>query len=123
MLSYAYRFHGHSSLRYVFKNGETVRSRLITLRYTHNKHRKQSRFSVSISKKIFKSAVKRNRVRRRIYEIIRLSLPEVTGTCDIVFIVTSPELLLMEHAALKETVLKVLTEAKIVPNLSVAPDS
>jgi len=114
MLAYQNRFHGHSSLRYVFKNGETIRSRVVTLRYTNNKHRKQSRFSVSISKKVFKSAVKRNRVRRRVYEVVRLVLPELTGVYDVVFIVTSPDLLTMEHPELKDCVLRSLTEAGLL---------
>lgn len=115
MLSYAYRFHGHSSLRYVFKNGETVRSRLLTVRYTRNAHRRQSRFGVSISKKVLKSAVRRNRIRRRIYEVIRLELPRVTGVYDVVFIVTSPDLLQMAHADVKSAVLKALADAGLVP--------
>ena len=111
MLSYTNRFHGHSSLRYVFKNGETIRSRVLTVRYTANNHRKESRFSVSISKKVLKSAVKRNRVRRRVYEVVRLKMPEITGVHDVVFIVTSPDLFTMEHSELKECVLRSLSEA------------
>ena len=114
MLSYAYRFHGHSSLRYVFKNGETVRSRTLTLRYTKNSHRKQPRFSVSISKKVLKSAVKRNRVRRRLYEFVRLTLPQINGVYDVVFIVTSAELLTATQQDLKDSVSKALTEAQIL---------
>lgn len=114
MLSYANRFHGHSSLRYVFKNGQTIRSRVLTLRYAPNRHRRESRFSVSISKKVLKSAVKRNRVRRRIYEVVRLALPDLTGVYDTVFIVTSPDLLGMEHAELKDTVMRCLGEAGLL---------
>jgi ribonuclease P protein component len=114
MLSYNYRFHGHSSLCYVFKNGEATRSRDLTLRWSVNKHRKTSRFSVSISKKVLKSAVKRNRVRRRLYEIIRLALAEFSGTYDIVFIVTSAELLTLDHDSLRESVFKTLREAGLL---------
>lgn len=114
MLSYAHRFHGHSSLRYVFKNGETIRSRTLTLRVTRNKHRKVSRFSVSISKKVLKSAVKRNRVRRRIYEIVRLELPHVEGVYDVVFIVTAAELLTLDHEALRESVVKSMANAGLL---------
>lgn len=114
MLSYANRFHGHNSLRYVFKNGETVRSRALTLRVTANRHRKEPRFSVSISKKVLKSAVKRNRVRRRIYEIVRLALPDITGAYDAVFIVTSPDLLTADHEELEAAVRRALTEAGVL---------
>lgn len=114
MISYANRFHGHSSLRYVFKNGETVRSRVLTLRYTKNSHRKRSRFSVSVSKKVLKSAVKRNRIRRRMYEAIRLVLPEISRVSDIVFIVTSAELLTMEYPALEASVTRCLVDAGLL---------
>ena len=45
MLSAQHRFHGHGSLRYVYKNGQAVRSHLITVKYTSNPYRKHSQRS------------------------------------------------------------------------------
>ncbi len=93
MLSFPFRFHGHSSLRYVYKNGQAIRSHLITIKYSANPHRNKSRFSVVISKKVLKSAVGRNRIRRRIYEVIRQENYHVAGIYDVAVIVVSSEVL------------------------------
>ena len=92
MISSLYRFHGHNSLRYVYSNGKAVRSQLFTVKYVTNKHRKNPRFSVVVSKKVIKSAVGRNRIRRRIYEYLRLHTDNLNGVYDIVVICTSGEL-------------------------------
>jgi len=97
MIAFKNRFHGHGSLRYVYKNGQVVRSHSIILRFIANPHRKQSRVAVVVSKKILKSAVRRNRIRRRVYEYVRIKLPRLTETYDIAIIVASSELLNTEH--------------------------
>ena len=93
MIPFNNRFHGHSSLRYVYKNGQAIRSHSIIIKVIVNQHRKQSRVAVVVSKKVLKGAVRRNLVRRRIYEYIRLKLPHINGVYDIVIIVSSGELL------------------------------
>ena len=97
MIPYSHRFHGHNSLRYVYKNGDVARSRCATLKTTPNTRRKDARVSVVVSKKVLKSAVLRNRVRRRIYEYIREVLPRITTPHDVVVIVTHSEVLTMSH--------------------------
>jgi ribonuclease P protein component len=95
MIPVAFRFHGHNSLRYVYSNGKAIRSHMATLKWVANKHRSKSRIAVVVSKKVIKSAVGRNRIRRRIYEFIRLQLPRFGSTSDIVVIVTSSEFVTM----------------------------
>lgn len=102
MLASKYRFHGHGSLKYVFKNGDTLRSKHFILRITPNSRRQEVRVAVVVSKKIFKAAVKRNRIRRRVYETIRPKLTDVSSAHDIAFIVVRPELLMLQ-ASLLET--------------------
>ncbi len=102
MIPFANRFHGHNSLKYVYKNGQAVRSRFLIIKNTPNVHRKKTRVAVIISKKILKSAVGRNLIRRRIYEYIRAKLPLLNGVNDIAIIVTSSELLTMSHDDLTE---------------------
>jgi ribonuclease P protein component len=114
MISSAYRFHGHGSLRFVYKNGQSVRTRLFTLKYTTNSKRKRSRFSVVVSKKVFKGAVGRNRIRRRLYEQLRLQIPNIRGVYDIVVIVSSSEIINMPAAELQEQFLSSLKEAHII---------
>ena len=97
MIPFNNRFHGHSSLRYVYKNGQAIRSRSIIIKTTNNLHRKKSRVAVIISKKILKSAVGRNLIRRRVYEYVRLKLPDLNGVYDIAIIITSSDLLTVSH--------------------------
>lgn len=111
MLSYAYRFHGHGSLRYVYKNGHAVRSRLVTVKCTKNPYRKTSRFAVVVSKKVHKSAVGRNRIRRRVYEIIRQEIPRITGIHDVAVMIFSGEAITMPHDDLRDAVIQAFDQA------------
>lgn len=93
MIPGLYRFHGHNSLRFVYSNGRSVRSRVATIKYVPNARRSHSRAAVVVSKKVIKGAVGRNRIRRRVYEYIRQHVfPKLSGTYDIVVIVSSPDL-------------------------------
>lgn len=111
MLSFQYRFHGHGSLRYVYKNGEAIRSHAITIKYTANPHRRHSRFAVVVSKKVHKSAVGRNRIRRRLYEIIRQELPKLNGAHDVAVMVFSSEVRTMPYEELVQTVRQLFAAA------------
>lgn len=108
MLSHQHRFHGHGSLKYLFKNGKTARNRVLAFRYIENKNRVHTRVSVVVGKKVSKSAVKRNRIRRRVFEILRTNWDQVPEGYDISVTVFSIELLTMTHDELKRNVLGVL---------------
>lgn len=104
MLSFTHRFHGHNSLRYVYKNGQAERTRLITLKFIANPHRKRSRVAVVVSKKVLKSAVGRNRIRRRLYEMVRHRINKLETPTDIVLLVFSSEVATMPHDELEAVV-------------------
>lgn len=87
MLSKTHRFHGHNSLNYVYRNGQTVRGPLTAIKYAKNNRRQTYRAAVVVSKKVHKSAVVRNRIRRRIYEQVRLLADQITEPYDIVITV------------------------------------
>lgn len=74
MISRGHRFHGYGSLRYVYQHGQTVRGPLTAIKFTTNPRRSTYRLAVVVSKKVSKSAVVRNRIRRRLYEAFRLHL-------------------------------------------------
>lgn len=113
MLSEKNRFHGHGSLRYVFANGKAVRSRLLTIKYTENKRRSTPRFAVVVSKKVMKSAVRRNRIRRRLYGYIQTVLADMQQQSDIVFIVTSGEILSLPQAQLEAEIEQLLEQTTL----------
>ena len=113
MLSFTHRFHGHGSLRYVYKNGHAVRTHLMTLKYVSNPHRKHSRFSVVVSKKVHKGAVGRNRIRRRLYEIIRQELPKIKAPHDVAVIVFTSEIISMPYEDLATAMQNLFEEANL----------
>lgn len=113
MLKQLNRFHGHSSLNFVYRHGRSVRSQLLGLKYISNPKRKACRFSVVVGKKVFKSAFKRNTVRRRIYEIIRLELPTIKAGQDVVITVFSPEIINLDHQSLVDLIKQLLSQARI----------
>lgn len=87
MIGRTNRFHGQSSLRKVYSNGKSVRGGLIGLKYLQRNVNKPYRVAVVVSKKVHKSAVARNRIRRRIYEVIRVSEVQPKNGCDMIFTV------------------------------------
>lgn len=114
MIPFINRFHGHSSLNYVYKNGQAVRNHLVTIKYVPNTHRKQPRVAVVISKKTLKSAVRRNRIRRRVYEHVRLKLPDLKAVYDIAIIVTSSDLINLSHSEMSQQIDQLFDQAKII---------
>ncbi len=112
MIAQKFRFHGHGSLNYVFKNGEIERSRFFAAKSTPNGRRKYPRLSIVVSKKVFKSAVRRNRIRRRLYNLIR---PHLTNSpaIDIVITVFSPEVLTASHEEISKQLLPILKSSGV----------
>lgn len=117
MIPFVNRFHGHGSLRFVYKNGRAVRSRLMTIKVTTNPHRKDTRIAVVISKKVLKSAVRRNRIRRRIYEYIRTNIARMDGVFDIAIVVSSSELVSMPASDLSTMLNDLMTEVGVYKNI------
>lgn len=118
MIAQKYRFHGHASLRFVFQHGDGARSRFFAVKFSKNPRRKFSRAAVIVSKKVFKSAVKRNRIRRRIYEIIRPQLVNSDAVIDIAITVFSPEVFTAKSEELKMEILPLLKKAGLKPKIN-----
>ncbi len=113
MISKIFRFHGHNSLRYVYSNGKAVRSQLFTVKYVPNTRRTHPRFSVVVSKKVIKSAVGRNRIRRRLYEYLRTHTERLNGTYDIVVICTSSELRTLPYNEISSQLTQLFEKASL----------
>lgn len=113
MLQQQHRFHGHGSLRYVYRHGQATRSRLMTIKSLAHPYRQQSRFAVVVSKKVMKGAVRRNRIRRRLYEVVRHELPALKAGHDVVLIVFVGEVLQLPHDELRRVVIGMLSQAAL----------
>lgn len=113
MIGKALRFHGHSSLSFVYRKGRVVRDDYCSLKYIANSRRNSLRVAVVASRKLSKSAVVRNRVRRRIYEQVRGLVPETTPF-DLVFTVTDERVAIISEKQLNTIILKLLQTSKII---------
>ena len=118
MLASSYRFHGYGSLKYVYKKGDVYRSRILHVKTTTNPRRKKSRVAVVVSKKVNRSAVGRNRIRRRVYEIVRNELPSIVGVHDIVIIVVSSEVRSADSSEIIATIQQCFSQANLYENAS-----
>lgn len=113
MLAKAHRFHGHRALDYTYRRGNTVRVDLLSLRYVPAKG-KDYRVAVVVSKKVQKSAVIRNRIRRRIYEVIReLDRETELPAQDMIFTVFSDQAAEISPAALRQKVKKLIEKSQL----------
>lgn len=114
MISKLNRFHGRNSLNGVYQKGKAVRGDYISMRYLATK-RKDYRLAVVVSRKVSKSAVKRNRIRRRIYEIVRLYKKEKSQEwpVDIVVSVFDEKAAKVSAEELREKVVKMLDRVVI----------
>lgn len=108
------RFHGYNSLRFVYRNGQTVRGPLFSITYAINSRRQNYRAAVVISRKVHKSALVRNRIRRRLYEIVRSLAKNIDQPFDIVITVFHATVKDEPQASLVHQMTKELTDAGIL---------
>ena len=118
MISNTHRFHGRSSLRFVYQRGQTIRGQLVSLKYIHNDRQPNYRVAVVVSRKVSKSAVVRNRIRRRLYEIVRTNSKLISEPYDLVFTVYSEEASKISSSNLKNIVLSTLNKAGVLGDTS-----
>lgn len=114
MINSLHRFHGHGSLRFVYQHGQTVRGPLAAIKFAQNGRRNTYRLAVVVSKKVSKSAVKRNRIRRRLYEAYRHQEPNITDPYDIVMTVYHEQLATLPYEEVERMVRAQLKQAGIV---------
>lgn len=109
MLKKQYRFHGHGSVKYVYRKGKPARDNSLAVKAIAPTPRGYARIAVVVSKKVTKSAPKRNRIRRRIYEILRQNWDKVASG-DIVITVFDESVANTKPDQLEASVLKLLSD-------------
>jgi len=114
MLAKLNRFHGHQSVRRIYKLGRAQRNELGSLHvYIDPKH-PITHAAVVVSKKVDKSAVVRNRIRRRVYELVRIHMAEFTQPANLVFTVYQNDAASMSAEKLAAEVKNLLDRAKLL---------
>ena len=114
MISRSHRFHGYNSLRHVYRRGGMVRGSQFAVKSALNPRRRAYRVAVVVSRKVNKSAVARNRMRRRIYEHVRQHEDQIKEPFDIVITVFQDSLLELPPAELESQLKKQFKEAGII---------
>jgi len=114
MITNAHRFRGRKGLEHLHKKGAVVRVQGASLKYVANQKRSTYRAAVVVSKKVHKSAVVRNRIRRRIYEQIRLQMPQ-TEAVDMAVMVYDDMFAAMPAEVVSSSVEQLLKKAGLLP--------
>lgn len=112
MLNKKYRFHSRGGVRYVYQKGKTIRTPKMSLTFAENS-KGFTRVGVVVSKKVEKSAVKRNRIRRRIYEVIRLNFDKIPKKKDYIFIVFSKDIAKITFLELEKILGELVEQSKL----------
>lgn len=94
----------------VFKTGSIFKNNILILRLVKNNLDK-NRFGFMVSLKVSKKAVLRNKVRRRLSEIIKRSAGKIKTGTDMVFIAL-PGIEKKEFSEIDEAVKNILNKAK-----------
>jgi len=87
MITRTHRFKHRLAVQAAYRGAKTARAPMMSLKYSI-KYNQPWRAAIVVSKKVSKSAVKRNRIRRRIYEWLRINenlIPEGTQMIISVF--------------------------------------
>lgn len=103
----------------MFSRGHHDSGRLLAVRSAPNEM-PLSRYAFSISKRVAKQAVIRNRLRRRLREALR-SLPVIEGR-DVV-IVARPAAMQADFQALNAELTKLMGRARLLARADLPPDS
>ncbi len=111
MIASKHRFHGHRAVSKV--RGGRVQLSDFKVFFARSK-RSDYRMAVVVSKKIAKSAVVRNRIRRRLYESVRKQALLNNQSVDVVFVVQKDTLAEVDSKALDTQVSKACK--KIIEN-------
>lgn len=108
MIASRNRFHGINSLNYVYRNGETIRTKYMAVKYCPNNRRDTYRIAVVVSRKVAKNAPVRNKIRRRIYELFRTQEVGDLKNLDIVVTIFDEGVAVLPAPDLKKVVNQII---------------
>lgn len=115
MLNKRYRFHSRGGVRYVYSHGKTVRGQKVSLVFVPNE-KGFTRVAVVVSKKVDKTAVGRNRIRRRVYEVIRKNFEYLPKKMDYIFVIYTSDAKTMKNPELESLLGGLVEESKVCYN-------
>ncbi len=111
MIAKKYRFHGRKSLNSVYKYGLTYYDKDFSIKSLFSKEQKNPRVAVVVSKKVSKKATQRNKIRRKIYEIIRLNIDTIKPPQSLIISVFKEDILKNKPKALEKKIVELIKKA------------
>lgn len=112
MLKKEYRFHSRGGVKYVYQHGKTIRRSKMSLVFCENT-RGFTRVAVVVSKKVAKTAVARNRIRRRVYEALRVNFEFIPEKRDYIFVIYTADVMTMPYNDLVKLLGELVAESKV----------
>ena len=112
MLSQQNRLKNKKDFDRVFKYGKSSKNDFLLLKFKNN-NLEDSRFGIVVGKKVSKKAVVRNKIKRRLTEIIKKKLDKIKRGIDVVLI-TNPGLEKEKFKNLEEKIENIFKKANII---------
>ncbi|MDD3284886.1 MAG: ribonuclease P protein component [Patescibacteria group bacterium] len=112
MIAKKFRFGKKADFDRVFNSQNKFYSNNFVLRFYKTKNL-NNRFSIVVSKKISKKAVVRNKIRRRVYEILRFNLEKMKISYDIIFLVKKG-VVDMEYFDIEKEIFYILKKSRLL---------
>lgn len=96
----------------VHQKGKFISEKFLAIKFLKN-NLAISRFGILVGVKVSKKAAKRNKVKRRISESIRLSLNQIRPGFDVV-VLTKPEIIEKTYQEIDSTIKNIFRKAKLL---------
>lgn len=111
MLPKMYRLKKNKDIDKVFKKGKTIKEDFLILKILKNNLTK-NRFSFIVSQKVSKKATLRNKIKRRLSELVRIKFKKIRKNIDVI-IIAVPGLETKDFWEIKESLDKLFEKAGI----------
>ncbi len=112
MLPRKYKLKKDNDFKTVFKRGKNYQQEFIKIKVLEN-NSAYSRFGFAIGLKISKKSVERNKIKRRLEEIVRLELKQIKPGFDIVVLVKQ-EITENNYQAIEKTLIGLFRKANLI---------
>jgi len=112
MLPRKYSISKKKDFENIFTNGKSFFTKIIGAKYIKN-DLATPRFAIVISTKISKKATVRNKIKRRIKEILHLNMQKIKN-CDIIILTRNSIIDNYEYKELKNNIEYILTKARLI---------
>lgn len=113
MIAKKFRLHKKSDFDELAKSSNKFYSNNFVLRFVQNNNEDLSCFAVVVSKKISLKAVVRNKIRRRVYEVIRLRMNNFKKGFNIIIFVKKG-VLEINYSDLEQELFYIFEKAKLI---------